>query len=288
MGKNFDNAVAGTVSGIVQAGVFNPWDRALYISVVEKRKFLLRENFRNMYQGFSQAVFQRTISGGLYFFLQGACVNSLAPMLRSHGAGETQVASCIGLVAGSVNGMALNQMATIKYHMWNSRQTNATFQTATKEMWRKGGYQPFVKGVGITGSRDAIFGIVYEVTRHFLQEHLGHLPLFSPVVCNMLGGAFGTILSGPFNYARNLTYHTPPTRQPPRMTKSIKRLFSKALKQPNLWKGLEYLQIRLKIGWGSGRVAVGMSVGQYVFEKIHQLQNRDGRNNSSSTAKAIV
>jgi hypothetical protein len=48
------NVVAGTVVGSLQSVLFNPWDRALYLSVKEKRAFLLKENFRNPYQAKEQ------------------------------------------------------------------------------------------------------------------------------------------------------------------------------------------------------------------------------------------
>jgi hypothetical protein len=38
---------SGIISGAVQAVVFNPWDRALYLSVKDLRPFLHLENFRH-------------------------------------------------------------------------------------------------------------------------------------------------------------------------------------------------------------------------------------------------
>ena len=60
----------GLVSGIAQAGVFNPWDRALYLSQKYDRKFLDFRNFENPMAGVTQTLFQRAISAGLYFPLE--------------------------------------------------------------------------------------------------------------------------------------------------------------------------------------------------------------------------
>jgi len=60
----------GLVSGIAQAGVFNPWDRALYLSQKHDRKFLDFRNFENPMAGVTQTLFQRAISNGLYFPLE--------------------------------------------------------------------------------------------------------------------------------------------------------------------------------------------------------------------------
>jgi hypothetical protein len=57
------NTVAGIVCGLFQAGLFNPWDRALYLSVRDRRHFLHPANFKNPFQGFWQAIVHRTISG---------------------------------------------------------------------------------------------------------------------------------------------------------------------------------------------------------------------------------
>ena len=40
------NLISGLFSGISCAGIFNPWDRALYLSVKYKRPFILSDNFK--------------------------------------------------------------------------------------------------------------------------------------------------------------------------------------------------------------------------------------------------
>ena len=56
---------AGLSSGVIQAGLLNPWDRALYLSVKDSTAFLSRANWNAPYHGFSQAVVGRAISGAL-------------------------------------------------------------------------------------------------------------------------------------------------------------------------------------------------------------------------------
>jgi hypothetical protein len=58
--------MCGLVAGVAQAGVFNPFDRALYLSVKNHRPFLCYENFAQPYSGFLQSVGGRALSGGLY------------------------------------------------------------------------------------------------------------------------------------------------------------------------------------------------------------------------------
>ena len=61
----------GLTAGGIQAALFNPWDRALYLSVIHKRKFLCAANFASPYQGFGQSMVLRMVSSGLYFPLEG-------------------------------------------------------------------------------------------------------------------------------------------------------------------------------------------------------------------------
>lgn len=58
--------LCGLVAGVAQAGVFNPFDRALYLSVKHHRPFLSYEHFSQPYSGFLQSVGGRALSGGLY------------------------------------------------------------------------------------------------------------------------------------------------------------------------------------------------------------------------------
>lgn len=66
--------LAGLTSGVAVAGLFNPFDRALYLSVLHTRPFLQPVNWSNPYTGFLQSLLGRTLSGGLYFPLYDLCV----------------------------------------------------------------------------------------------------------------------------------------------------------------------------------------------------------------------
>lgn len=57
----------GLISGSIIAVAFNPWDRALYLSMLHNRPFLTAANFQHPYQGFLQVLFHRTFSSGIYF-----------------------------------------------------------------------------------------------------------------------------------------------------------------------------------------------------------------------------
>ena len=62
--------ISGFSSGLIVAFALNPWDKALYLSVINQRSFLDFKNFHQPFQGVTQSLFQRAVSHGLYFPLE--------------------------------------------------------------------------------------------------------------------------------------------------------------------------------------------------------------------------
>jgi hypothetical protein len=71
--------LCGITAGVFQAGIFNPFDRALYLSITNEVPFLRHENFRNPYTGFLQSVGHRALSSGLYYPLENFFCSFLVP-----------------------------------------------------------------------------------------------------------------------------------------------------------------------------------------------------------------
>jgi len=317
------NFVAGLVSGVVQAGLLNPWDRALYLSVVQHRPFIRCANFKDPYRGFWQSVVHRTLSGGTYFMLQAQMQTLLAhftstepedgistnananPTTTStNSTGSSTVSSeathkihmspelqhfIVGLGAGMTNGMLLNKLASVKYHAWNQRE-GISFWAAAKQMYKKGGYPVFFKGIVVTGLRDMTFGCVYEVMRVILRPHFekmvkqrtqlikakstiegknatNHLfPISLYFIANMISASIATVVSGPFNYARSMQYACKADEVTPSIMNVLKTLWQECHQQGSVWRGMSHLQQRLRVGWGTARVGVGMAIGQHVFD----------------------
>jgi hypothetical protein len=63
--------------------VFNPWDRALYLSVKHYRPFLDKLNFVRPFSGVLQTLTYRAISSGLYFPLEELFSKKLEPILKN-------------------------------------------------------------------------------------------------------------------------------------------------------------------------------------------------------------
>ena len=110
--NNLKLIYCGLVSGVMQAGVFNFWDRALFLSVKENRPFLDAQNFVKPFTGMLQSLIQRTVSGGLYFPLEDIYRDIL---IRNYALkDESYYRFAAGTLAGGTNGLLLNPASTIK------------------------------------------------------------------------------------------------------------------------------------------------------------------------------
>lgn len=257
--------LCGLVSGATQAGVFNPYDRALYLSVKHSRPFLSRVNFENGYQGFGQSVTGRAIASGLYYPLEHGFLSLIPEDGKSH----PLYVFLAGTSAGAMNAIILNPISAVKYKTW-SRQVNRGIWVEAAEMWHKGGLRPFLNGLRPTLCRDIAFGGCYTFLRYTING-----PSASPDhyqwIGNMLAAGVATVVSGPFNLARNEQYATKSKKLAPTIPQVFSTLAKQVAAQDNMSDKLHLLQNRLRIGWGTARVAVGMAFGHFIYDQSMQM-----------------
>ena len=173
----------------------------------------------------------------------------------------------VGLCAGSINGILLSPLAVIKYHGWGT-DANASFFSAARDILAKGGLRVLFKGVAVSILRDSTFGVVYEVTRNRLRQYSATLR--TPDVpqifaANVLAGMCACVVASPLNYVRNIIYATPPESSPPGIVHSLRMLAAEARASEAPWRRVES---RLFLGWGTLRVALGMGIGQLIYEQV--------------------
>ena len=261
---------SGFFTGMFCSALFNPWDRALYLSVKNNIPFISWNNFTSPYQGFSQAIVQRAFLNSIYFVMQSEMKYYMDPYLRNN-LGFTEASSqfCIGIGAGSVSGIFTNGISAVKYHMWGD--INRSFYSSAQQMWSSGGFDPFFKGTLATMGRDMVFGSVYEVLRTLIRAELlkhnyglkeSHLDFFS----NSTAAGIATIASGPLNYVRNIQYATPPHMKSPTTRAVLKNVWDESKQHASFSARMWFFQQRFRVGWGTARVAVGMAVSQKVFD----------------------
>ncbi len=252
------NFVAGIVAGSVIAGFFSPWDRALYISVRDRIPFFDKTCWRNPYQGFLNGMLQRTLSSGLYFPLYDFYLRPVSKFLPLS---DNLVPIVSGNFAGITSGILLNSLCVIKYGNWGSEIS--TGETA-KMLIRKNGLKTFLNGTGTTMCRDAVFGSLFAGIRYNMTNE--NSTRIERMYASVIAGGAGTIFSSPFNYARNMKYAAGASGLP---SPSILKIFSDLKTDVmNESRPLSSLQGRLRVGWGTTRVAIGMAVGFELYEKL--------------------
>eukprot|EP00946_MAST-07B_sp_MAST-7B-sp1_P000464 g464.t1 len=285
---------AGTLSGVTTAGVFNPYDRALYLSVIHEKPFLHRSNWSKPFQGAANALLHRTVAGGLYFTVYDLLQKPVARML-SEGSSSLPSASgsskslpedaavisfATGTLAGFANGVILNPIAAVKYAAWGS-DTSKGLQRYAISLWRRGGIRPFVAGIVPTVVRDMVFGASYSTLRFLFasalskqlsprksegDRHASAYMKFVPPFSQFIGAAIATTASSPFNYWRNMQFDTKPGQKPVGFIRCMHDLGHAVGDAPGFQAKCLRVSMKLRIGWGTLRVATGMAVGQQLYD----------------------
>ena len=176
----------------------------------------------------------------------------------------------VGIFAGGFNGVLLSPISVTKYYGWGS-DARSTFYSAARDIYHKGGPEVFFKGVNVSILRDATFGVWYEIVRSGLRHRLEkHNDTWIPTrfASDAVGAVFASIASAPYNYVRNVIYATPPNLTPPSIPECLGDLWREARQQPSTWR---HISGRLYLGWGTARVALGMGLGQFIFDHAKRI-----------------
>jgi Mitochondrial carrier protein len=299
---NYVSFVCGLTAGVIQAGLFNPMDRALYLSIKNEVPFLTWANFQHPYQGFLQSLGHRAISGGLYFPLEHFFMNLLSGTQQFHlvdnntRTRNNRDRSCssntsnsnnsqrlrkdhpassfhhfvAGMAAGTVNALITNPIAAVKYKTW-SREVKRGIGTEILHMLHQGGIRPFFNGLIPTVLRDVVFGGCYTFLRLEIHYRLELKDDEYQWMANMVAAAVGTIVSGPFNLARNVQYGTHSHVIADPVTRVLRNFVNEARQRPTIWEQCRYIQNRLRLGWGTARVAMGVAFGHAMYDQLHGM-----------------
>lgn len=265
----------GVLSGFLQAAAFNPWDRALYLSVINNRPFLHPMNFTNPFAGVIQTITQRGLSSGLYFPLEEIYRDYARYYLDKNSSYRPFINFIAGTLAGSTNGILMNPLSYIKYHYWGKAECGKenVFSTAS-HMYRKGGIAMFFVGTKATIYRDFIFGGIFSLMRHDLLTHVkrdqpkskdNHINQFNIFLVDLISASAATVASSPFNYVRDMHYSTSPDQQVLSIRKQIWKLWEESCQQQTTREQIVLLLRKLRIGWGTARVGCGMASGSFLY-----------------------
>ncbi|CAD7974045.1 unnamed protein product [Amoebophrya sp. A25] len=270
-----NEVLAGVSSGVVQVVIWNPYDRALYLSSVHQRPFFTRENWIRSVSDFNRGLLpnlmQRVITYGMYFPLEQAWVRILLGCLdkgledasASTIGGWSKillVAPLAGQLTGACSGLVTNYLSLIKYKQYQREVQRSLLSDLQRIMHTQG---TLSRGLFATVCRDSVFGGVFTSLRVLWQNEEYQLGV------NFVAASLATICSGPLNYARNLQYAG---QQGDRRTiRSVMQELGQDARGGAA--GLRALTLKLRIGWGSVRVGLGMASGNYFYRYFEEVFN---------------
>lgn len=288
---NSQRFICGVVSGTITAFIFNPWDKALYLSVINQRALFTKQNWIHPFIGSGQSMIIRTISGSMFFPLKEYFDDKIHTIskLNNWNLNQSTISFLSGNFAGMVNGFTLNSINAIKYHTWNERKS---FIETLKYMYKKGGLTPFLRGKSATIIRDTIFGGTYSLIKNYLEHLFANKELntkfglnyknkiesINQLLIPFIAASIGTAISSPLNYTRNHMYGTKPGDRIPTSNEILKELWRDACNQQEMNR-IRYISMRFRLGAATTRVGCGMAFGQFVYDKtksyIFNIEDED-------------
>ena len=120
---------------------------------------------------------------------------------------------------------------------------------------------------GVSETAEEVSTAVARSIASFSDAHVGTIDFLS----SLIAGAAGTIVSSPFNFVRNIKYGWPASETPPTASVILGQLVDEMKtkrREEGVRSALAHMQERLRIGWGTARVAVGMAVGYEIYEVV--------------------
>jgi len=253
---------SGFISGLIVTGLLNPWDRGLYLSIVHARPFLRKNNFTRPYQGLLQTLLARSISSGMYFPLEQLTRQSLDHFAISQNAKNTIGGALVGLFTS----VLINPFTFIKYQGWTSSES-ASFLRSYRTIRNDTGRLGFYRGCFSAILRDMIFGATFSGLRN--QKMPGKDEKVARFLVNAASCFVATALSAPLNYSRNMQYASSTTKSCPSTIEILLNLKNKiCLEEATLFRRLQSVQAHLRIGWGTGRVSIGMALTELIYSLL--------------------
>jgi hypothetical protein len=162
----------------------------------------------------------------------------------------------------------------MKYRKWGNAGQGGNIYSEILHVLRisGGSLRPFANGLLPTIYRDVVFGGCYTYMRLELQYSF---PSSQPWQTNMIAAGVATALSGPFNYVRNIQYGTKSNARAPNTYAVLVDLARETCASPRtrMSDRLVFLCTKLRVGWGTVRVALGVSFGHAVYDYLHKAMS---------------
>lgn len=271
MNDSIKSSIAGIGTGVLQTILFHPTDRALYLHMINKNKLFCTTNWTNPYHGISNSLFSKCINYGYYFTILEKCTNVakiyLTPVTRN----EFIQSFAIGATVGGTTSIINNPISIVKYIAWS---TNDPISRITKQMYNTHGLKAFYKGLGSTFHRDSIFTTIYSFmkphTKHIAKDSNVSYPKALEFILNTTVTFVATVISSPLNYSRNMQYKAAMDMRSLGIIRTLRDLEQDVIKIKGFVGKFNCTMVRLGVGWGTLRTAVGTGCGQFIYDIIYE------------------
>lgn len=241
--------------GLANTAIFNPVDRALYLSMINKTSLFTKQNWAHPYSGIKEATIGRIWSYGMYFPIIDFYKCKLDSVKNDHI--RLLFASSL---TGSTLAIITNPITVTKIQNWNNAHTTGN-QTGLfklgKQLYSNYGLNKFARGLHYTIIRENVFSITYMMLndRYNKEKSLNTKILF---------GFVSTALAAPINYCRNIVFSGSLSDPSIEFSSIVKNLIIDLKNHPNKMSHICF--DKFMIGWGTLRVAFGMAFSEFVYE----------------------
>jgi len=179
MNMNNNEITSGLATGLISAVLFNPIDKAIYLSTTKDLKITNLNLWKSLYKGSSISILIRVINSGLYFsYIDYYSSISKSPLE-------------ISLLTSSI-ALMTNPLQILKFKSWyNNISLNQTYSLIIKNY----GYKGFMIGAYPLFMRDLIFNYIY-ISLKEKENHLNNIG----AIC------LGLVVVSPLNLIKNKKY----------------------------------------------------------------------------------
>ena len=173
------DVISGISTGMMSAILFNPIDKAIYVSTTKNISIFNKNAWHNMYKGSSYTIITRLITSGLYF----TYIDYYSKKTNSN----FEIALVTTLCCSITNPLQL-----VKFNSWYN---NISTKSSASMILKTYGYKGFAIGISALLVRDFMFNYIYLS----FKEKDNHLN-------NILTICGGLVVVSPINVIKNKKY----------------------------------------------------------------------------------
>lgn len=219
--------ISGVFTGILSSIIFNPIDKAIYISTTKNITILDKSIWVKPYKGSFNTISTRIINSGLYF----SYLDYYSKITNKNSNVALMTAICCSIT---------NPIQLIKFNSWYN---NRSIKESIEILYKKNGFKAFTIGLPSLIIRDFIFNYIY-ITFKKKDNHINNIL----TICTAL------TITSPFNLIKNEKYGN---------NSNIKEIY-KNFKFNKL--GLKYAYIRMGLGFYVNQIIYDLNKKLLLFK----------------------